>query len=96
MSSRCARPYVPAAAALRFGVVDQTKLVTATSELARNTLIYGGGGVAHISEVNSALGKRRDCKAWSVRARGQGSWHYANRSSRHSRDGYSRAAMAWA
>ena len=39
------------AAALRFGVVDQTKLVTATSELARNTLIYGGGGLAHIEEV---------------------------------------------
>jgi serine/threonine-protein kinase RsbT len=29
---------------LGFGIVDQTKLVTACSELARNTLIYGGGG----------------------------------------------------
>jgi len=29
---------------LRFSLVDQTKMVTATSELARNTLIYGGGG----------------------------------------------------
>jgi serine/threonine-protein kinase RsbT len=27
-----------------FGLVDQTKLVTAASELARNALIYGGGG----------------------------------------------------
>jgi len=27
------------------GLVDQTKIVTAASELARNTLIYGGGGV---------------------------------------------------
>jgi serine/threonine-protein kinase RsbT len=27
-----------------FGLVDQTKIVTAASELARNTLIYGGGG----------------------------------------------------
>ncbi|MFB6887981.1 anti-sigma regulatory factor [Kitasatospora sp. NPDC056327] len=26
-------------------LVDQTKLVTAASELARNTLVYGGGGV---------------------------------------------------
>jgi serine/threonine-protein kinase RsbT len=26
-------------------LVDQTKLVTAVSELARNTVIYGGGGV---------------------------------------------------
>ncbi|QVJ03166.1 anti-sigma regulatory factor [Nocardiopsis eucommiae] len=27
-----------------FGLVQQTKLVTAASELARNTLIHGGGG----------------------------------------------------
>ncbi|HWJ36093.1 MAG TPA: anti-sigma regulatory factor [Steroidobacteraceae bacterium] len=27
-----------------FSLVDQTKFVTATSELARNALIYGGGG----------------------------------------------------
>jgi serine/threonine-protein kinase RsbT len=30
---------------LRFSLVDQTKFVTAASELARNALIYGGGGV---------------------------------------------------
>ena len=29
---------------LAFGLVDQTKMVTAASELARNTVIYGGGG----------------------------------------------------
>jgi serine/threonine-protein kinase RsbT len=29
---------------LSFGLVDQTKMVTAASELARNALIYGGGG----------------------------------------------------
>ena len=34
------------AAELRFSLVDQTKLVTAASELARNALIYGGGGDA--------------------------------------------------
>ena len=28
-----------------FGIVDQTKMVTAASELARNALIYGGGGI---------------------------------------------------
>lgn len=28
-----------------FGLVDQTKIVTAASELARNTLDYGGGTV---------------------------------------------------
>jgi serine/threonine-protein kinase RsbT len=31
-------------------LVDQTKIVTAASELARNALIYGGGGVM-IAEV---------------------------------------------
>jgi len=29
---------------LGFTLVDQTKMVTAASELARNTLVYGGGG----------------------------------------------------
>jgi serine/threonine-protein kinase RsbT len=29
---------------LIFSLVDQTKMVTAASELARNALIYGGGG----------------------------------------------------
>src|SRR5436190_6371507 len=29
---------------LGFGIVDQTKIVTAASELARNTVIYGQGG----------------------------------------------------
>ena len=32
-----------AAARLGFGLVDQTKLITAASELARNTLVHGGG-----------------------------------------------------
>lgn len=31
-----------------FALVDQTKLVTAASELARNTLTYGGGGTMSI------------------------------------------------
>jgi serine/threonine-protein kinase RsbT len=30
---------------LTFSLVDQTKMVTAASELARNALIYGGGGI---------------------------------------------------
>jgi serine/threonine-protein kinase RsbT len=30
---------------LTFSLVDQTKMVTAASELARNALIYGGGGL---------------------------------------------------
>lgn len=32
------------AQSLRFSLVDQTKMVTAASELARNALVYGGGG----------------------------------------------------
>jgi serine/threonine-protein kinase RsbT len=35
-----------------FSLVDQTKLVTAASELARNTLEHGGGGEAEIRLVN--------------------------------------------
>jgi serine/threonine-protein kinase RsbT len=35
-----------------FGLVDQTKIVTAASELARNTLIYGGGGTATLESHN--------------------------------------------
>ena len=31
-----------------FSLVDQTKIVTAASELARNTLEHGGGGTAHV------------------------------------------------
>jgi serine/threonine-protein kinase RsbT len=33
-------------------LVDQTKLVTAASELARNTLIYGGGGEMQLESLN--------------------------------------------
>jgi len=45
------------AAELRFSLVDQTKLVTAASELARNALTYGGGGNARIEVLSS--GKRQ-------------------------------------
>ena len=38
---------------LRFSLVDQTKLVTAASELARNTLDYGLGGEMAIEVVAS-------------------------------------------
>ena len=34
-----------------FSLVDQTKIVTAASELGRNTIQYGGGGRARISTV---------------------------------------------
>lgn len=37
---------------LGFSLVDQTKVVTAASELARNTLLYGGGGVMELTTLN--------------------------------------------
>lgn len=33
------------------GLVDQTKIVTASSELARNTVIYGGGGTMKLESL---------------------------------------------
>ena len=36
---------------LRFSLVDQTKLVTAASELARNTITYGNGGVMKMEMI---------------------------------------------
>lgn len=41
------------AVTMGFSLVDQTKIVTATSELARNTLDYGGGGSATVQVVNN-------------------------------------------
>ena len=34
-----------------FGLVDQTKMVTAASELARNAVDYAGGGVAGLEQL---------------------------------------------
>lgn len=36
-------------------LVDQTKLVTAASELARNTLNYGGGGTVRLETVENGI-----------------------------------------
>jgi serine/threonine-protein kinase RsbT len=33
-------------------IIDQTKIVTAASELARNTVLYGGGGVVTLEVLN--------------------------------------------
>ncbi|MDO8047677.1 ATP-binding protein [Janthinobacterium sp. SUN211] len=37
--------------AMGFGLIEQTKIITAASELARNTLRYGGGGEARIARI---------------------------------------------
>lgn len=49
---KVAREYL---VALGCNTLDQTKMVTAASELARNTLRYGGGGEFRISNVVSGV-----------------------------------------
>lgn len=43
------------AAELKFGIVDQTKIVTAASEIARNTLDYGRGGDLRMEALDNGL-----------------------------------------
>ena len=38
-------------------LVDQTKVVTAASELARNALVHGGGGTVRVEAVTSDHGR---------------------------------------
>lgn len=45
------------AAANGLSLVDQTKLVTAASELARNTMVHGGGGLARVEVVKAPNGR---------------------------------------
>ena len=46
--------------ALKFSFIEQTKMVTAASELARNVLRYGGGGRAELT-LPVRNGKRGVC-----------------------------------
>ena len=46
-----------AAIEVKFSLIEQTKLITAASELARNTLDYGGGGDATLDVLDE--GTRR-------------------------------------
>src|SRR5512144_6657 len=46
-----------ASSELGFSLVDQTKMVTAASELARNTVVHGGGGTVEIAQLEN--GARR-------------------------------------
>jgi len=39
------------------GLVDQTKIVTAASELARNTVSYGGGGTVLLEALDEGIRK---------------------------------------
>ena len=49
------------AIAAELGLVEQTKAVTAASELARNTLVHGGGGTVTLEVVTD--GRRRGVRA---------------------------------
>ena len=42
---------------LGFSLVDQTKILTAASELARNTLIHGGGGSVRLESLSEGIRK---------------------------------------
>lgn len=57
------------ASELKLSLVDQTKLVTATSELARNTLEHGGGGEMTIEYVENGI-KRGIKLAFSDKGKG--------------------------
>ena len=43
------------AVSLGFSLVEQTKIVTAASELARNALEHGGGGHVQIQALNNSM-----------------------------------------
>ena len=40
---------------LGFSLVDQTKIITAASELGRNTIQHGGGGHAIVEVINDGI-----------------------------------------
>lgn len=40
---------------LGFSLVDQTKIITAASELGRNTITHGGGGQAMLEVINDGM-----------------------------------------
>ena len=40
---------------IKFSIVDQTKMVTAASELARNLLVYGGGGEVRMTILQEGI-----------------------------------------
>lgn len=55
---------------LGFSLVEQTKVITAASELARNTLTYGGGGECRVERLNE--GPKRSGLRLTFEDRGPG------------------------
>ena len=72
---RCGRWFASASGngrpRLGFSLVEQTKIVTAASELARNVLIHGGGGEARLRFLIDRRGSRRA----SAHFRRSRAWH---------------------
>ena len=54
---------------LGFSLVDQTKMITAASELARNTLDYGGGGSVRSGSPSGRPSQRAEADLRGSRAR---------------------------
>lgn len=70
------------AVALGFNLIDQTKIVTAASELARNTVQHGGGGTVIVETIEEG-GRRGLRLTFEDRGRGISDVELAMR------DGYS-------
>jgi serine/threonine-protein kinase RsbT len=47
---------------LKFSLVDQTKMITAASELSRNAVVYGGGGEMRWQSLSQ--GPRQGLRLW--------------------------------
>jgi len=77
------------AVGLGFSLVDQTKVVTAASELARNTIKHGGGGSALLETIND--GPRRGLRL-TFEDQGPGIADLALAM----KDGYTTAGWVWA
>ena len=65
---------------LGFSLVDQTKMITAASELARNTLDYGGGGTVRLEALEDGIRKGLEADL-----RGPGAGHPRHRAGAHRR-----------
>ena len=57
------------AISLGFSLVEQTKMVTAASELARNTLDHGGGGAVQMQVLNNEIAAGPQANVFRRRAR---------------------------
>lgn len=49
---------------MQFLLIDRTKMITAASELARNAVLHGGGGIARLEEIHNhrGIGLRLTCE----------------------------------